>query len=349
MALYLDTNTNPLGDGSLTDSFTFNNTPTSLIRSSTLSGTQNPLVYNATGKFNETVHIANNELYSTSLGHGFAGEQAITLVFWVYAQPRTDGTTEKIWGKLGFGGIGARYNIEFTFSHDSGNCYLDVTAHKGATSIIRRGLIENQWNMVTLMYRTTDQRQVLYINDGAGYTSGVLQMKFIDNPYEISTQDATGADPFLIDQIMTFNNNITDAERLSLYNDMVGSLTQTTTVNISDAIPHLIFIANDAPAFVGEYPVVEVPVTTVDLNLTVEDVDSAGVYQGAFVYPTTVDLLTMFADETPTIAVQKVYDYIKFYLQQEVEFKLTYTKFSIIQQIEQSNVGGSLIIVRTRN
>lgn len=349
MAQYLDTNTNPLNDGSLTDSFTFNNTPTSLVRSSTLSGTQNPLVYTTGGKFNETVLVANNEFYATSLGHGFAGEQDLTIVFWVYAQPRTDGSAEKVWGALAFGEFGQRYNIEFTFSHDSANCYLDVTGHKGASTIIRRGLIENQWNMITLKYRSSDQRQILHVNDGAGYTSNVLQMKFLDKPYQISTQQATGADDFLIDQIMTFTGNITDTERLSLYNEMVGSFQQTTTVNISDAIPHLIVIASDAPAFVGEYPVVEVPVTTSDLNIVAETVDHAGIYQGAFVYPTTVELMTIIASDTPTVAIQKVYDLSKFYLLQEVDFSLVYSKFNLIQEIEQSNNGGSLIIVRSRH
>lgn len=239
-----DTDLDPLGDGSLLQSYTFNGTYNNLQGTGAFTGSATWADNGVSnGGTSSCFTVAPSSDIVTNIGHGITGDIDASFVFWVRPEYYDDGR-DFIYN-FAFGDLGERYNVEVVLEQDGDSAYFlgDWYLHKrGATNAFTTPSFDyDKWIMVTYTYESSTQTNRLYLNDTLEGTINSFQMKFLDaKPIRVDG----GAINSGIDQIMVFTKTLTIAniqELMTMNAIPVTVFPSVLNVNISIKTPYVFY------------------------------------------------------------------------------------------------------------
>lgn len=337
MAIIYDNDLDPFGDGSLKQSWKFENSGADEQGISTFQG----ITGHTGGKFGNCLTSASisADNFATDAGHGFAGEQDLSVSYWfrwksgeTYAQ-----------GYMVFGGddpAGDRYAMNTYVYEYGGVTTLALAQHKNAFngSITLPTLTNNQWYHIAYTYEAaTDTARVYF--DGVLKITAVGQMKWINNPITLFT---TFTLPRWYDQLMTFTktlslSEIQDLTNMEVYVPPSPHTATPSTVSLSIAI-ELGFKIITETAFSGAI-VTDIPTMTIT-PLTMQEFGTIPIPYTA--HPTELAITINIMH--PGYIGQVLSALISVELLQEIVSERAYIEADIIQPIEQKK--NAIIIER---
>lgn len=292
-----DESLDPLGDGSLEQSFTFNggkltNEQNTNEFISPINGTIVSLL-----KFGDGIRNTYLETDTTLNGHGQSGNNH-SFAFWAYC----GGT----YTHVTLGGEGNLGNVEIevwaSSSDDQCAVFLKINNRQYESVALSRACISGQLNLFTYTYSGGANR--LYINGTEIFYVGMTNNVVSTQPISISAYDFNSTGTAYIDQIMVFNKTLSLANVQTL-NAMENSQSYGEIVNLEAYRQATITAKN--PTIEIVYPI------HVTVNLDQFQQLTVTPYETSFGIVTEVDLETStisITGITPTVStgLNGVYD-----------------------------------------
>ncbi len=208
-SVILDTNLDPLGDGSLYQSFTFNDNPAyndeqgiSSFDSNLLPGAKTSYTLGGVGA------VSSGTTTSTNTGHGISGSVDAS---WYFRLRAGSSSTARV--MFSIGGDGQRYNAQIY--SDGTDLYFRLHKNNTQYNLGVNLSSSSEYTKIAITYNASTEETKCYVDSTLKATHS-FQMKWDDGkPYQI---DATTASN--IDQLMCFKKTLTPSDIDTLDNNI---------------------------------------------------------------------------------------------------------------------------------
>ncbi len=258
----LDTDLDPLGDGSLLQSFTFNNKLSNEQGDNSYRDNTEEYISGIAG--GSALKLVAGEVTETIDGHGIAGEQDASFVFWTQLKKTNYDYVSQIM-KVSFGGVGERYNLEINVKLDDYDDTLDIglELHKGGTtaSVINIPIVFGDWYMFSGVYTASTDNVKVYLND-VEKISVTQQMKWLDNPIVVDATKGGATPDYPLEQLMVFTKALTIPDLQEL---LTMNITSTPALVTPSSMQ--ISIVQPAPTVIVYSPSVTITPNAIPIQL----------------------------------------------------------------------------------